>query len=136
MWEDASVQTRVATDWYKDVRRMDESLIAMVEELQQCGRGKVNLAILEKLRDLAHKRQDLKPIQKAQERFERGNVGGPAPLFYADAILKAVELVAQSQGRATYDGVVEAVLGLREDSPKPSVQSLEAVGETPAFKLQ
>ena len=135
MWEDESVQNRVATDWYKEVRRVDESLIAIVEGLQQ-GDEMVNRATLDKLKLLAQNRRDLKPIQKAQERFGKGNAGGPAPFFYADAVLRAVEIGIQSGAKATYDGIIEAVLGLRQDDQKPSVQSLEAVGAAPAFPRQ
>ena len=45
MWDDAIVRQRVSTDWYKDVRVIDEELIERARQLLEVGEGGNGLVI-------------------------------------------------------------------------------------------
>ena len=91
LWHNDAIQLRLATQWYKEVRRIDIDLKKQSEKLQACaglaaGHPQIK-EIIKTMRGLEVARSSLKPIQKASARITEKSDG---PQFYAEGIKKVL----------------------------------------------
>ena len=108
LWHNQVIQKRLATDWYKDVRKIDMGLSLAAGRIRQdallalrgriagasasgvAGDGKQPLDLKSAYADiqtLANARSDLKPIQKAAARVTKTP---GSPRFYVDGIIRSL----------------------------------------------
>jgi len=97
LWHTDAIQLRLATQWYKEVRRIDIELGKQSEKLQACaglaaGHAQVK-EIIKTMRGLEAARSSLKPIQKASARITEKTDG---PQFYAEGIKKVLVACAEA----------------------------------------
>lgn len=97
LWHNDAIQLRLATQWYKEVRRIDIDLCKQFEKLQACaglaaGHSQVR-EIIKAMRGLEQQRSSLKPIQKASARITEKSDG---PQFYAEGIKQMLAACAES----------------------------------------
>jgi hypothetical protein len=134
LWDNDTIQKRLQTEWYKDVKQIDADLYHATTRLSATvAAGAAGLsgvsAILEEISRLAQRRQETKSIQKSADRIT--NRGPGAPRFYSEVIVERLQevqrLVATDQPlQDGVDALINAVVNFDTTSAPSDVTATTA----------
>lgn len=134
MWDDPVVRQRVNTDWYKDVRAIDEELVAKARqlvELGEGGNGPVIKGLCDEIHELCTTRNANSGIRKTKIRLLKvaGATGsGPGPGLFADKVQEAAAVASAAQSAFSFRALENAVLSVGSAADiMPDVATLERV---------